>query len=231
MPQSAKKEVPFYLKITRKLSSLFSFSKPFDTQPDFTTRSNVDTKSVDETYLEKLPKQDSFFSSSPASGSVINGHIDQETRRNDIDIPHQPSIALDITLHDLYALDNNPDEVVLVYALPSANTQMTTSIKSSTKYAYQAPLEWTDDNGRLARMNLQVVPQFFGFLAGKMDVVLFDLENEGTFHRGDARQTYKHDSAATFTVRRKTTRYCATNRGENCRHWAHGLPVSSSTCR
>lgn len=90
-----------------------------------------------------------------------------------------PSIVLDTTLHDLYSLDDATDpKVVLVYALPTAEVQMTPSIPLSTKFAYQSPLLWADNSDKLAMMYLQVVPQLFGFLAGKMPLVMFDLDQK-----------------------------------------------------
>ncbi|KAI4130885.1 MAG: hypothetical protein LQ338_001482 [Usnochroma carphineum] len=104
-------------------------------------------------------------------------------------------IVLDTTLRDLYLLDQEKDpNIVLVYALPTSETQTIDGIPLSTKYAYQSPNVLTTDSDMLARLYLQVVPQLFGFIAGDIPLILFDLDNveQGKqVHRDDAKQTYE----------------------------------------
>jgi hypothetical protein len=53
---------------------------------------------------------------------------------------------------------------------------MSNGIPCPQKYAYQSPLLPTRDVDVLAREFLQLVPQLFGFLAGNMSVIMFDLD-------------------------------------------------------
>lgn len=91
------------------------------------------------------------------------------------------NVILDTTLKDLYALDGTLDHgLVLVYAVPTADVQMSSGIPLSSKFVYQSPLNHCHDGDELARLFLQVVPQLFGFVAGNMPLVLFDLDpNQG----------------------------------------------------
>ncbi|KAL9579888.1 MAG: hypothetical protein Q9212_004825 [Teloschistes hypoglaucus] len=106
--------------------------------------------------------------------------------------PIKTEIVLDTTLRDLYALDNDDDtSIVLVNALPTAEIQMIEAIPLSTKFAYQSPNVSIRDPGLLARLYLQVVPQLFGFIAGDMPLVLFDLDDvKDLDHRDHAIQIY-----------------------------------------
>lgn len=87
-------------------------------------------------------------------------------------------IELDTTLHDLYKLDNEdgPDHT-LVYAIPAAKCQMKKSIPMNSKYAYQGP-QCLDINADIqARASLCAGPQSHAFAAGKMPLVLFDVDS------------------------------------------------------
>ncbi|KAL2005883.1 hypothetical protein VTN00DRAFT_10376 [Thermoascus crustaceus] len=53
---------------------------------------------------------------------------------------------------------------------------MASSMPLSTKFAYQSPLPLAHDKDAFARRFLQNLPQRYGFLAGKMPLVLFDLD-------------------------------------------------------
>ncbi|KAI4270562.1 MAG: hypothetical protein L6R38_007092 [Xanthoria sp. 2 TBL-2021] len=102
-----------------------------------------------------------------------------------------PQIILDHTLREFYCQDETEDStIVVVNALPTAETQMTRGIPLSIKYTYQSPNVLTRDPDMLARLYLQVVPQIFGFIAGDMPLILFDLDNAGQAHRNEAYQTY-----------------------------------------
>ena len=88
------------------------------------------------------------------------------------------SIELDLTLKQLYDLDPaSHGEVYLAYVIPTAQVQMTSGIPISTKYAYQDPLSYKDSDLQ-ARIFAQVVPQLFGIIAGKMNLIMFDLDAE-----------------------------------------------------
>ncbi|ORY13586.1 solid-state culture-specific protein-like protein [Clohesyomyces aquaticus] len=116
-----------------------------------------------------------------------------------------PKVELTTTLADLYSLDGgNTEDVSLVYAFPNP-TQIAASLPVSHKYAYQGPrtVKWAPDT--LARICLSCLPQYYGFIAGPMDLYLFDLDNTkmemfwGTFswqkpelwHRFDAKRVHQ----------------------------------------
>ena len=119
--------------------------------------------------------------------------------------PIKQHVVLDHTLQQLYSLDQNDvQNIVLVYAVPTAEVQMSSTIPLSRKFAYQSPLATTTDSDELARLFLQVVPQLFGFIAGKMPLVLYDLQTDrhaildttssvasAQVHRNDAQRVYE----------------------------------------
>ncbi|KAL9593631.1 MAG: hypothetical protein Q9219_007463 [cf. Caloplaca sp. 3 TL-2023] len=90
----------------------------------------------------------------------------------------QNTIVLDTTFEELYALDGGPrdQEIVLVYALPTADIQMTAGVPISSRFVYQSPLFEGPNSDVLARLFLQVTPQLLGFAAGNLPLVLFDLD-------------------------------------------------------
>ena len=87
-------------------------------------------------------------------------------------------IELDTTLHDLYKLDNEdgPDHT-LVYAIPAAKCQMKKSVPMNKKYAYQGPQCLDIDADVQARASICAGPQSHAFAAGKMPLVLFDVDS------------------------------------------------------
>jgi hypothetical protein len=87
-----------------------------------------------------------------------------------------PPIILDTTLRDLYASGGDGEEIALVYAVPTAEVQMSAGVPLSRKFSYQSPACPTHDSDVLAREFLQLVPQLFGFIAGKMPLIMFDLD-------------------------------------------------------
>lgn len=90
------------------------------------------------------------------------------------------TIELDSTLKDFYELNSGGhEEIYLVYTIPTVQVQMTRGIPISSKYAYQDPLSYKD-NGIQARIFAQVVPQLFSMIAGKMNLVMFDLDVPGS---------------------------------------------------
>ena len=93
--------------------------------------------------------------------------------------PITQTITLDATLEQLYSLDGPLDhDIVLIFALPTADVQMTSGVPLSSIFVYQSPLSDVDDSDELARQFLQVVPQKFGFIAGKMPLIMFDLDED-----------------------------------------------------
>lgn len=95
------------------------------------------------------------------------------------------TIELDCTLKQLYDLDSTNDgPIYLVYAIPTATVQMSRGIPISTKYAYQDPLAHKDTDIQ-ARIFTQVVPQLFGMIAGKMNLIMFDLDASESSHNID----------------------------------------------
>ncbi|KAL8672302.1 MAG: hypothetical protein Q9168_003218 [Polycauliona sp. 1 TL-2023] len=110
----------------------------------------------------------------------------------------EAEVVLDTTLRDLYALDNPDDTaIMLVNAIPTAEVQMIDAIPLSTRFAYQSPNVLTKDSDFLARLYLQVVPQLFGFIAGNMPLVLFDLDRvPDRTHRDHAHRMPPELSAA-----------------------------------
>ncbi|KAL8998135.1 MAG: hypothetical protein Q9169_002756 [Polycauliona sp. 2 TL-2023] len=103
--------------------------------------------------------------------------------------PPEAQIVLDTTLRDLYALDNTDDTtIILVYAIP---TPMIDALPPSTRFAYQSPNVPTEDPDFLARIFLQVAPQSFGFIAGDMPLIFFDLAHvQDGAHRDHAHYVY-----------------------------------------
>ncbi|OCK84023.1 solid-state culture-specific protein-like protein [Lepidopterella palustris CBS 459.81] len=68
------------------------------------------------------------------------------------------SISLDTTLRDLYAKEGREDhDVILCYAVPTAEVQMAPGIPLSKKFIYQSPLCPTTDSSTLAREFLKLV--------------------------------------------------------------------------
>ncbi|KAL9628511.1 MAG: hypothetical protein Q9164_007245, partial [Protoblastenia rupestris] len=87
-----------------------------------------------------------------------------------------PQIELTTTLDELYSLDGgSSDDVALVYAFPYP-TQLAASLPVSHKYAYQGPRTIKLSADTMARFFLGCLAQYYGFIAGPMDLYLFDLD-------------------------------------------------------
>ena len=100
--------------------------------------------------------------------------------------PFNHNVVLDTTLQELYSSEQPDDQnIFLVYAVPTA-VQMTSALPLSRKFAYQSPLATATESDELARLFLQVVPQLFGFIAGKMPLILYDLEKDEDAVLGDS---------------------------------------------
>ncbi|MCJ1349733.1 hypothetical protein MMC31_007974 [Peltigera leucophlebia] len=85
-------------------------------------------------------------------------------------------IVLDTTLRDLYNCEGGGEDITLAFVVPTADIQMAAGIPLSKKFTYQSPVHPTKDGDLLARRYLQLVPQAFAFMAGKMPLVMFDLD-------------------------------------------------------
>lgn len=122
---------------------------------------------------------DTDFKSSSRQG-LIRSKIDERMT------PFKQNVVLDTTLQELYSSEQPDDQnIVLVYALPTA-VQTTSALPLSSKFAYQSPLATTTESDELARLFLQVVPQLFGFIAGKMALILCDFEKDEAAVLGDS---------------------------------------------
>lgn len=87
-----------------------------------------------------------------------------------------PPVELTTTLKELYSLDGGSSEdIALVYAFPY-QTQLATSLPVSHKYAYQGPRTIKKSADTIARLCLGCLAQYYGFIAGPMDLHLFDLD-------------------------------------------------------
>lgn len=104
-----------------------------------------------------------------------------------------PLVTLDHTLHDLYSLDGGrPSEIVLAYAYSIPRVQAASSLPLSKKYTFQNPRASNISDQDLATELLQSVPQRYGFISGKMSLILFDLDldtSEAALRRDEARST------------------------------------------
>ena len=95
--------------------------------------------------------------------------------------PTSQKSILNYTVRELYSIDRTSEqEVFLVHSMPDAKVQLTPSIPLSTRFVYQSPPSKVEDRDTLARLMFQVVPQVFESIAGKMPVVMFDIEEDGS---------------------------------------------------
>jgi len=122
-----------------------------------------------------------------------------------------PPVELSTTLSELYSLDGgDSNDVALVYCIPAPSQRaLSTSCPQSKKYAYQSPRSTKVGPDTTARFILGCMSQFYGFIAGPMDLHLFDIDATKmerayeTFswtaaersHRIDARRTYERVQA------------------------------------
>ncbi|TGO19197.1 hypothetical protein BTUL_0005g00450 [Botrytis tulipae] len=88
------------------------------------------------------------------------------------------SVHLDITLEELYGLDKEDTcNIYLSYTIATATLQMTQGIPvfQKKKYVYQDTL--APKNLEIqARLSTQMIPQLFGFIAGNLSIMMFDLD-------------------------------------------------------
>lgn len=105
-----------------------------------------------------------------------------------------PPVVLDTTLRDLYAAEGDGDDITLAYAVPTAEVQMSAGIPLSRKFSYQSPACPTYDSDTLAREFLQLVPQLFGFVAGGMPLIIFDLDPDPAERGTTARRQHQADA-------------------------------------
>ena len=111
-------------------------------------------------------------------------------------------IILDYTLRDLYSSDGGSDEdVTLIHGMPDAKVQLTSSIPLSAKFSYQSPLSKVEYKDKLSILMLNVVPQVFGSIAGKMPVIMFKIDESSSATNGapyPPSPTYQMDAFQTF---------------------------------
>lgn len=104
------------------------------------------------------------------------------------------AIVLDSTLQELYAMgeESNEHKIVIINGVPTAKVQMTASLPLSKKFVYQSPFAEKESGDTLARIFLQVVGQGFGFIAGNMPLILFDINDVGSSRdcRADTIETF-----------------------------------------
>ena len=108
-----------------------------------------------------------------------------------------PQVELTTTLEQLYSLDGGSSKnIALVYAFPY-QIQLAASLPVSHKYAYQGPRTIKASKDDLARFYLGCLAQYYGFVAGPMDLHLFDLDEPNGLqpaartHRIDAEDIYR----------------------------------------
>ncbi|KNG88140.1 hypothetical protein ANOM_003344 [Aspergillus nomiae NRRL 13137] len=90
---------------------------------------------------------------------------------------HTRPVVLDYTLEDLYSLDGGKaSDVVLAFAFPIPRVQAASSLPLSKGFTYQSPLAEYPCKQDLAKKLLQGIPQRYGFISGKMPLVLFELD-------------------------------------------------------
>lgn len=110
-------------------------------------------------------------------------------------------IVLDMTLRDLYTCEGGGEDITLVFAVPTAEVQTAAGIPLSKKFTYQTPIYPTYDGDFLARRYLQLVPQAFAFMAGKMPLVMFDLDQNAEELRdlnSESRRPHQADAYRVF---------------------------------
>lgn len=85
------------------------------------------------------------------------------------------SIVLDATLRDLYTCEGGGEDITLAFVVPTADVQTAAGLSLSKKFTYQSPAYPINNDDLLARRFMQLIPQVLAFMAGKMPIVMFDL--------------------------------------------------------
>ena len=103
-------------------------------------------------------------------------------------------LEFDTTLKQLYASGRSqhaesPAQVYLFPVMPTAESQLADGLPQSEKYTYQDGALSGDKDFR-SRLFTQVMPQWFGMIAGKMPIIMFDLDAviDGSSGDGGRRQ-------------------------------------------
>ncbi|MCJ1347281.1 hypothetical protein MMC31_005503 [Peltigera leucophlebia] len=110
-------------------------------------------------------------------------------------------IVLDTTLRDLYTCEGGDEDITLVFVIPAVEAQTSAGIPLSMKFTYQTPAYPTKNGDLLAREHLQLMPQAFAFMAGKMPLVMFDLNQDAKEFRvlnSESRRPHQADAYDVF---------------------------------
>ncbi len=110
-------------------------------------------------------------------------------------------IVLDTTLRDLYTCEGGDEDITLVFVIPPTDVQTAAGIPLSKKFTYQSPVYPTIDGDLMAREFLQLIPQAFAFMAGKMPLVMFDLNQDAEEFRvlnSESRRPHQADAYHVF---------------------------------
>lgn len=109
------------------------------------------------------------------------------------------SITLDHTMCDLYALDNSD---VLQPTLVYYSLGMKGNVSTSRKFTYHSHWQTEDPSAEEAMdtaMQLKSFPQRYGLLAGKMRVVILDMDADGHEKSHDVAQRDRGDIYETYS--------------------------------
>ncbi|OJZ86965.1 hypothetical protein ASPFODRAFT_60895 [Aspergillus luchuensis CBS 106.47] len=89
-------------------------------------------------------------------------------------------IALDYTLHDLYSLDNDaPQNIVLVYDHPCKFPRDQISLPSGARFLYAANFPGAHTKGEAPNLQKRSIAQRYSFMAGRTPVVMLDQSGDG----------------------------------------------------
>ncbi|KAF2151526.1 hypothetical protein K461DRAFT_269747 [Myriangium duriaei CBS 260.36] len=84
-----------------------------------------------------------------------------------------PPIVFDTTLQDLYHHEGTPENLMLVFASPGTMKSCPTFPE---KFCYHSPGCPFEDGEILVREDTQLISQMSNFMAGKIPVIMFDLD-------------------------------------------------------
>ncbi|RDK38341.1 solid-state culture specific protein [Aspergillus phoenicis ATCC 13157] len=89
-------------------------------------------------------------------------------------------ITLDCTLHDLYSLDNDtPQNIVLAYDHPCKFPRDQINLPSGARFVYAANFPGAHTKGEAPNLQKRSIAQRYSFIAGRTPVVMIDLSGNG----------------------------------------------------